>query len=152
MSTGHAQFERSLAHDVANRQFTGVWVVVHDLTLAVAFGQLRQHMDAESKDLCAVQYGFDRSMIIRAKVAQRSPFAITVDLGALVEKYFHRLAAEDFQRELVAHGIYILNRTPDDGALSGRPGRQGIQARRTHFGALQRAAPPHLVWLLGSRR
>jgi hypothetical protein len=73
-------------------------------------------------------------MIIRAKIAQRSPLSIAVNLCAFVEKYFHRLATEDFQRELVAHGVHILNRTADDGAFSWGARRQGIQARRSILG------------------
>ena len=148
----HPEFERPLAHDVAYRQLTAARVVVDYLTLALAFGQLREHVDADSEDLGAVQHGFDRRVIVRTKLAQRSSFTVAEDLGALVEKDLHGLAAEDFQGELVAHRVYILNGAPDDGALPFRPGRQSVQAGGRSLGGWGRWGDSTLLrpWARGS--
>ena len=111
---------------IAHRQFAGAGVVAQHLTLDLAFGRLRQHMDAEGEDVCSIQHCLDRGMIIGAQVAQRSLHSVTIDLGALVIEYFHGPPAEDLQRKLVTHRIHIVNRAADDCALSwegwqGRP-------------------------------
>jgi hypothetical protein len=66
-------------------------------------------------------------MVMGTQIAQTDTLSIKKDLSSLVKQYFHWPLTEDFQRKLITHGIYTLNLTAQDGALSFGRGRQGGQ-------------------------
>lgn len=109
---------------LAHRQGTGAGIVAHDLSVAFAFRQSRQHMNAAGEYRVSIQHGFDRSGIIGAEIAQRRLRAIPIDQRALVEEDLHLLAAEDLQRQAIGNWVHSGDRAADDGALSLREGEQ----------------------------